>query len=55
MSENYFFFTYNSEDITMNQAAQVLTLDEEVYGKVRQAVIDKLGINASKFVKNLQI
>ena len=55
VSENYFFSTYNSEDITMNQAAQVLTLDEEVYGKVRQAVIDKLGINASKYVKNLQI
>ena len=55
VSENYFFSTYNSEDITMKQAAQVLTLDEEVYGKVRQEVIDKLGINAYTFVKNLQI
>ena len=53
VSENYFFSTYNSEDITLNMAAQVLTLDEELYGNVRQAVIDSLEKNASKYVKNL--
>ena len=53
VSENYFFSTYNSEDITLNKAAQVLTLDEEFYRNVRQAVIDKLDKNASKYVKNL--
>lgn len=55
LSENYFFFTYNSEDVTLTKAAQVLTLDEEIYGTVRQAVIDKLGENVSDFIKNLPI
>ena len=55
VSENYFFFTYNSEDITLYKEAQVLTLDEKVYEKVRQEVIDKLGTNASDFISNLQI
>ena len=55
VSNDYFFFTYRSKDITMHKSSQVLTLDEEVYGKVRQEVIDKLGKNAYTFVKNLQI
>lgn len=55
LSENYFFFTYNSEDVTLIKAAQVLTLDEEIYGTVRQAVIDKLGKDVSDFIHNLPI
>ena len=55
VSNNYFFVTYRSQDITMHKSSQVLTLDEEVYGQVRQEVIDKLGKNAYTFVKNLQI
>ena len=55
VSDDYFFFTYHSQDITLHKATQVLTLDEEVYGQVRQEVIDKLGKNAQKFVKNLPI
>ena len=55
VSNDYFFFTYRSKVITMHKSSQVLTLDEEVYGKVRQEVIDKLGKNAYTFVKNLQI
>ena len=55
VSNDYFFFTYHSQDITLHKATQVLTLDEDVYGKVRQEVIDKLGKNAYTFVKNLQI
>lgn len=55
VSENYFFFTYNSEDVTLYKEAQVLTLNEEVYKTVRQEVINKLGTSASDFIKNLQI
>ena len=55
VSDDYFFFNYRSQDITLHKATQVLTLDEEVYGKVRQEIIDKLGTNANKFVKNLPI
>ena len=55
VSDDYFFFTYHSQDITLHKATQVLTLDEEVYGQVRQEVIDKLGKNAQKVIKNLPI
>ena len=54
VSENYFFYTYKSQDITMNKAAQVLTLDEDVYGGIRQAVSDKLK-NRPKYIQNLQL
>ena len=55
VSDDYLFSNYNSQDITLHKATQVITLDEEVYGKVRQEIIDKLGPNAYQYVKNLPV
>lgn len=55
VSNDYFFFSYKSQDIHLYKTTQVFTLDEQVYEKVRQAVIDKLGPNASDFVHNLSL
>lgn len=52
---DYFFYSYNSQDISLSKTTQVITLDEEVYGKVRQAVIDKLGLHARKYIQDLPL
>jgi len=52
-SANYFFATYQSTSLDIFYNNQVMTLDEDVYSKVRKAVITKLGNNAKTFVKDL--
>ena len=55
VSDDYFFSNYNSQDITLHKATQVITLDEEVYGQVRQEIVEKLGKNTQKYLKDLSI
>lgn len=55
VSDNYFFCSYNSQEIGLHTAKTILTLDEEVYGKVRQEVIEKLGKDAAKCIHELII
>lgn len=51
----FLFWTYNSTDINMYFSAQSVTLNDLVYAYVLQAVIEKLGANAVKYVTDIQI
>ncbi len=51
----FLWFSYSSSETQLYKAGQTVSLNEIVYGKVRQQVIDKLGDNAVKFVANLEI
>ena len=51
----FLWFTYDSSDMDLFKAAQSVTLNLQIYDKVRQAVIDKLGQNATTFVADLDI
>lgn len=55
VSDDFFFFSYESQDISLHKAAQVFTLNEAVYGEVRQTVMNKLGRHARKFIDDLQL
>ena len=52
---NYLFFTYEDSQIKLSKSAGVFALDEEVYGKVRAAIIQKLGVKTHSLVKVLSI
>lgn len=49
------FFGWSTADTTIYQSGQSIILDRDVYGQVRQAVINKLGDNAKTFVNGLDI
>lgn len=46
---------YQASSTDLLYASQTTTLDEDVYGQVRQAVIKKLGAKAVQYVGNLDI
>ena len=52
---DFFFFKWESKDISLFYAKQACTLNEEAYAIVRQAVIDKLGDRRKKFIMELDI
>lgn len=49
------WFRFKSGNTSFYKAAQVMNLDDEVYVKVREAVVEKLGRRATTFVKNIEI
>ncbi|QES43152.1 hypothetical protein DEJ49_21115 [Streptomyces venezuelae] len=49
------FFSFPRASTTMQQARQTMTLNEDVYAQVREAVIKKLGDKASQFIDDLEI
>jgi hypothetical protein len=51
----FLWFQYDSSDIHLFKAVQAVTLDQEIYDKVRQTVIDKLGNNAKTFIGDLDV
>ena len=53
--ERWIWFDYSSTNINLFKATQVSTLNEDVYSQVHQAVIDKLGNNATTFIGGLDI
>ncbi|XP_022778787.1 uncharacterized protein LOC111320379 [Stylophora pistillata] len=55
VSSDYFFFSYNFQEIQLHKSTQVFTLNEDVYMQVRQGVINRLGKRAKDFVHNLDI
>ena len=55
VSDDFFFFSYESQYISLHKATQVFTLNEAVYGEVRQIVMNKLGSHAHKFIDDLQL
>lgn len=55
VTKDYFFFDYKKEDIHLFKGTQVFTLDQEIYGQVREDVIKKLGDNAHTKIHDLDI
>lgn len=51
----FLWFRWESVQSSLFQSAQKAVLNEAVYSRVRQQVIDKLGDNASKFIDDLEI
>jgi len=54
-AKDYFFFTWRSQDIKFFYSKEMVTLDQEIYSNVRQAIKDKLGSHAQDYVHNLDI
>ncbi len=51
----FLWWSWESNSITIMRSAQKFVLNEDVYGKVRQAVIDKLGDRAEQMVADIPI
>ncbi|MBK8623025.1 MAG: hypothetical protein IPN79_15045 [Saprospiraceae bacterium] len=51
----FLFWSWSSTSVNMYYSAQAVTLNDQIYAMVRQAVIDKLGNNAQKYVADIQI
>jgi len=51
----FLWFSWESSSVTLTRSAQKCVLNEDVYGRVRQQVIDKLGDNAKKFIEDIEI
>ena len=55
VKNDFLFFSYNNIDIDLSNATLAFTLNEEVYSKVRKAIVEKLGDRANTYVKDLDI
>ena len=53
--QDFFFFSWKSEDVKFFYAGENLTLNKEIYSKVREAVKRKLGNHATDFIDDLEI
>ncbi len=51
----FLFWEWSSQSVNMYYSAQSVTLNDQIYAMVRQAVIDKLGDNAQKYIADIQI
>ena len=51
----FLFFEFNSASTRMYNGAQTVTLNQKMYGKVRDVVIEKLGDRAKKFILDVSI
>ncbi len=51
----FLFWSWETQDINIYSANERVILNEQIYATVRQAVIDKLGPNAQKFVADIEI
>lgn len=54
-ADDFFFFTYKTEDISLRYATQTCTLNENLYADVRQEVHDKLKGKTKNFIHDLKI
>ncbi|KAK7023659.1 hypothetical protein VNI00_016628 [Paramarasmius palmivorus] len=52
---NVLFFKFVDTTVNFSQGNQEMELNTEVYGTVREQVLEKLGKNASEFIDNLEI
>ncbi|MGE0131452.1 MAG: hypothetical protein AB7U82_25500 [Blastocatellales bacterium] len=49
------WFRFTDSSATIYKGVQTIVLDEDVYSEVRDDVVDRLGDNAERFVKDLDI
>lgn len=55
VAKDYFFVTYQKQDIHLFKSTHVLTLNEDHYSKVREKVIKKLGDKVDRYIDDLDI
>lgn len=55
VDSQFLWFNFSSSSISLYTGAQTITLNEDVYKQVREAVIKKLGDNATKYIADLDI
>lgn len=51
----FLFWSWKTQDINIYSASERVILNEQIYATVRQAVIDKLGDKAQKYVADIAI
>jgi hypothetical protein len=51
----FLWWSWTQTSVKLNQSAQKGVLNEDLYKKVRQQVIDKLGDRAKQFIKDIEI
>jgi hypothetical protein len=51
----FLWFKFNSVSTHFWQAGEAITLDTDIYAAVRATIVEKLGVNAQNYVKNLSI
>ena len=49
------WFTFSTAETKFYDGSEKLVLNDEVYGQVRNAVVDKLGDNAKTYISNIEI
>lgn len=54
-NDHILFFTFQKNDVIIYRSAQTSVLNSQVYGQVREAVLEKLGQHANQFVSNLAL
>ena len=54
-SGRFLWMTWSSTSIKIQRAASKFVLNEDVYAKVRQSIVDKLGDRAIQFVADIEI
>ena len=54
-SNSFLFINFQNNDVRIFRSSQTAVLNVQAYGQVRNAVIEKLGRNASQFVANLNL
>lgn len=54
-TSNFLWFRYSSSSTTIYKGGQTMTLNSEVYSRIRQDVLNKLGDRAKNFVADLDI
>ncbi|MBZ9714503.1 hypothetical protein [Deinococcus multiflagellatus] len=52
---NFLWAHFQTSNTSLYQGTQTLTLDEDVYARVRQQIIDKLGERATQYIADLDI
>lgn len=52
---DFLWWHYSSSDTKFWQGGQVMNLNDQVYGQVRQQIIDKLGSHAKTAIQNLPL
>lgn len=53
--KNILFFTFSNSSSTIYKGSQVISLNKEVYGQVREQIVGKLGDKAKQFIADLDI
>jgi hypothetical protein len=55
VDSQFLWFSYSSSSVKLYKGGQVVVLNEQIYKRVRQQIIEKLGDKATLYVANLDI